>query len=130
MSFKAKLDMPIILVIILIVAVLAVPVFLYFPSAISAVFVLFIAAVVFGCLTFTYKLSDKWLSVRFGILGWRFGLDNVKELVRLKKPYRFKLIYGTNFYTYLSVQNPEAFSAALRAEMSKRESLRAQPRQE
>lgn len=125
MTFKVKLDTPIILAIVLIVAVLAVPVFLYFPSVISALFAIFIALVVFGCLAFSYKLTEKCLVVRFGIFGWSFRLDAIKALIPLKKPYRFKLVYGRNSCTYLSVDNPDAFFKALQAEIDKRALLRA-----
>jgi hypothetical protein len=123
MFFKVKIDMPIILMLVLIVAVLAVPVFLYFPSVVSVVFILFISVVLFGCWTFTYKITDKWLSVRFGIFGWRFRLDSIKVLIPLKKPHRLKLVYGNGSYTYLSVKDPAAFSAALQAKLDNGKSL-------
>lgn len=130
MSFKVKLDMPIILVLILVIAVLAMPVFLYYPSAVSVAFVLIIAVVLFGCLRFTYELDGKWLAVRFGFLSWRFRIDKIRALVPLQKPYRFKLVYGKNSIAYLSVKDYPAFAAALMSELDKRNSLRSHPGQE
>lgn len=119
MKFKVKYDLPMILTMIVIIAVLLTPVIIYFPTAISLLFLVFTAIVIVGCATFAYKLTNDKLVIMFGVFRWSFKLRTIKALEPMKKPAMFKLSYGKKSYTYLSVCDPDAFAAALQARIGK-----------
>lgn len=120
MKFKVKFDWILILTMILAVAVLFVPVILYFPSAISLLFIVFIALLIIGIAAFSYRITSDRLILHFGVFRWSFKLHDIKAIQPMKKPYRLKLLYGRNSYTILSVSNPSAFTAELRSKLGQK----------